>query len=229
MKGRKGTGGRRGALFWMALLLCGSALSEGSKTPAASVSSQVFVAFDTETTGFSAKNDRLVEIGAVRFRGDGEILAVTNWLIHPGIEIPFYAQRVHGIGAEMVAGAPAFAEIFPEFDRFCAGSLLLAHNAPFDTGFLRAELDRAGIAPPALPTGDTLRLFRRWFPGAQSHSLEALTAQLGLPGETYHRAVADAFHIVHIFNEGLKTRPALTVEQLERDLGGFRCLDERRP
>jgi len=229
MNCRKGPCGRRKLLFLMALLLCGGAFSGEAKPPPAPVSSLVFVAFDTETTGFSAKKDRLVEIGAVRFRGDGEILAVTNWLIRPGIEIPFYAERVHGIGEEMVAGAPVFSEVFPEFHRFCEGALLLAHNAPFDTGFLRAELDRAGIAPPALPTGDTLRLFRRWFPGMETHSLEALTAQLGLPGETYHRAVADAFHVVHIFNEGLKTRPGLTLEQLENDAGGFRRLDERKP
>lgn len=188
----------------------------------------VFVAFDTETTGFSPKNDRLVEIGAVKFRGDGEVLAMTNWLVNPKRAIPTYATKVHGITTEMASKAPVFREIWPEFEAFCGDSVLLAHNATFDVGFLKAELKRADIKPPALPVADTLPLFRNWFPRALSHSLEPLSTYLGVSGDTYHRAGADAFHIVHIFHVGMKRRTTMTLRRLQQDANGFDWLDGRR-
>lgn len=217
-------------MFVKAQILAAAILTAGTlfaATPdsSAPVTNLIFTAFDTETTGFSPKNDRIVEIGAVRFRGNGEILAVTNWLIHPGIPIPFYATEVHGITTEMVAGARGFSAVWPEFAAFCQDSILLAHNATFDTGFLRAELERAGIPPPFLPVGDTLPLFRCWFPQAKSHALEPLSAYLGVQGETYHRAGADSFRLIDIFNAGMKLRPDMQLQQLEHDAGGFRRLN----
>jgi DNA polymerase III epsilon subunit-like protein len=142
--------------------------------------------------------------------------------------IPFYATEVHGITTEMVTNVPVFSSVWLEFAAFCQDSILLAHNATFDTGFLRAELDRAGIQPPALPVGNTLPLFRRWFPQAASYSLEPLSLFLGVQGDNYHRAAADAFHIINIFNEGLKFRPDMSLQQLESDAGGFERLDGRK-
>ena len=211
-------------ILTVAILLAGTLLAE----PSAPVTNVIFTAFDTETTGFSPKNDRLVEIGAVRFRGNGEVLAVTNWLINPGMPVPFYATEVNGIATEMVTNAPVFAAVWPAFAAFCQDSILLAHNATFDIGFLRAELERAGIAPPELPVGDTLPLFRCWFPQAKSHALEPLSVYLGVQGEAYHRAGDDTFHLINIFSAGLKNRPDMQLQQLERDAGGFERLDERK-
>lgn len=196
--------------------------------PSTPVNHVIFVAFDTETTGFSPKNERIVEIGAVRFRGDGEILAVTNWLINPEMPVPFYATEVHGITTEMVSNAPVFAAVWPEFAAFCEGNVLLAHNAIFDLGFLRAELVRAGIELPALTVGNTLPLFRCWFPEAPSHSLEPLSLFLGVQGENYHRTEADSFHIINIFKIGMATRSTISLGLLERDAGGFERLDGRK-
>ncbi len=189
------------------------------------VKDTVFVAFDTETTGFSPRKDRLVEIGAVKFRGDGEVLARTNWLINPQQSISPYATDVHGITAEMVSEAPVFRDIWLDFRVFCDETVLLAHNAKFDIGFLKAELKRADIPAPALPVGDTLSLFKKWFPRALSHSLGKLTIYLDVSGDTYHRAEADAFHIVNIFNIGMKHRSTVTLRRLEYDAGGFDWLD----
>ena len=216
-------------MFVKAQILTAAILAAGALFAAEPlVKDAVFTAFDTETTGFSPKNDRLIEIGAVRFRGDGEVLSVTNWLINPQMPIPFYATEVHGITTEMVTNVPVFSSVWLEFAAFCQDSILLAHNATFDTGFLRAELDRAGIQPPALPVGNTLPLFRRWFPQAASYSLEPLSLFLGVQGDNYHRAAADAFHIINIFNEGLKFRPDMSLQQLESDAGGFERLDGRK-
>ncbi len=204
----------------VATLLAGAVPAESS----APVTNTVFTAFDVETTGFSPKNDRIVEIGAVRFRGDGEIIAATNWLVNPEMPIPFYATEVHGINDTMVANAPVFRSVWPEFAAFCRESVLLAHNAPFDLRFLRAELARAGLEAPNLPVGDTLPLFRRWFPAAGSYALEPLARFAGVQGGDYHRAEADSFYIIGIFNEGMKSRRTLTAEQLGREAGGFEPL-----
>ena len=209
--------------FLTVLLLAGSVFAESPL-----VKDTVFVAFDTETTGFSQKNDRLVEIGAVKFRGDGDVLATTNWLINPKRAIPTYATQVHGITTEMAAQAPEFREIWPEFEAFCGDAVLLAHNAPFDIGFLRAELHRAQIKAPALPVIDTLPLFRKWFPHALSHSLEKLSTYLKISEEAYHRAEADSFHVINIFNVGMKRRPTMMMDRFERDAGGIDWLDGKR-
>ena len=211
-------------ILTVVILIAGTLFAE----PSAPVTNIIFTAFDTETTGFSPKNDRLIEVGAVRFRGNGEILAVTNWLINPGMPVPFYATEVNGITTEMVTNAPVFAEVWPAFASFCQDSILLAHNATFDIGFLRAELERAGIQPPALPVGDTLPLFRRWFPQAKSHALEPLSVYLGVQGETHHRGGADSLHLINIFSAGMKSRMDIQLYQLERDAGGFERLDGRK-
>ncbi len=201
-----------------------SAFAAGSARDVA-VKDTVFTAFDTETTGFSRSNDRLVEIGAVKFRGDGTVLAATNWLVNPQRNIPYNATRVHHITDEMTAQAPLFEKVWPEFEAFCQGTVLLAHNAPFDVGFLAAELERAGIEAPALPVADTLPLFRTWFPHEKSYSLGKLTASLGVDGETYHRAEADAFHIVNVFRAGMAGREDLVLRRFQRDAGGCKWLD----
>jgi DNA polymerase III epsilon subunit family exonuclease len=214
-------------ILTVAVLLSGTLFSAipSSSTPVTNVT---FVAFDTETTGFSPNQDRLVEIGAVKFRGNGEILAATNWIVNPGIPVPFYATEVHGITTEMTTNSPAFSEVWKAFVEFCGDSVLLAHNAVFDVGFLRAELDRAGIKPPHLPVGDTLPLFRAWFPHSSSHALGPLSAELGVAGGVYHRAEADSCHIIHVFGVGMKPRPQLQLKRLEREMGGFDWLDGKR-
>lgn len=214
-------------IFVLLVLLSGSVFAAGAPR-AALVKETVFVAFDTETTGFSPKNDRMVEIGAVKFRGNGEVLATTNWLVNPQRDIPYYATKVHGITTKMAAKALVFKKVWPEFEAFCGDAILLAHNANFDVGFLKAELKRAGIRPPKLAVADTLPLFRNWFPRALSHSLEPLSAYLDVSGDTYHRAEADAFHIVNIFHIGMKRRSTMTLRRLEHDAKGFKWLDGKR-
>ncbi|MCU0857039.1 MAG: 3'-5' exonuclease [Pontiellaceae bacterium] len=209
------------------ILACG-ALFAGEPDLSAPVTNLIFTAFDTETTGFSPEQDRLIEIGAVRFRGNGEIIAVTNWLINPERDISIYAAQVHGIQSNDVQNAPLFKAVFPQFEAFCAGTILLAHNATFDVGFLRAELTRNQLDLPALPVLDTLPLFRAWFPGAPSHSLEPLSVYLGTPDDIYHRAEADAFHLISIFNTGMKQRLSIQLRQLEREAGGFKWINEGR-
>lgn len=161
----------------------------------------VFVSFDLETTGLHAEKDRVVEIGLVAFTHTN-VLAVTNWLIHPGMPIPPEARKIHGITDDMVADSPRFADVYPFFTNLVAGRALLAHNAAFDARFLRAEAHRNGLTLPDCVTLDTLRLFRLWFPEAPRHSLEALLEHLDMSSANPHRAFDDAEAVRKLFLKG---------------------------
>lgn len=161
---------------------------------------QTWVVVDLETTGVShAKGDRIVEIGAVRLEGD-RITGEFQTLVNPQRPIPYYAQRVHGISDRMVASAPRFVDVLPEFLAFCGDAPLISHNAPFDRGFLDAEclmavkrtLDHAHL--------DTLRVSRQLLPRLPKHNLDALVAHFGisLTGDR-HRALADARATAHLW------------------------------
>jgi DNA polymerase-3 subunit epsilon len=98
-----------------------------------------FTAFDIETTGLEPKQDRIVEFGAVKFDKRGPICRYSA-LINPGIPMPEEAGRVNGITGEMLAGKPSLEQVFPDFLRVVKNTVIIAHNAPFDTGFVNEQL-----------------------------------------------------------------------------------------
>jgi DNA polymerase-3 subunit epsilon len=151
------------------------------------------VVVDLETTGFSPARDRVIEIGAVAVEGGG-IVEEFHSLIDPGRTVPGQAQRVHGITDEMLRGQPLPDEILPDFHRFIGQSRLVAHNAPFDLGFLRGEFARLGFGL-ANRYHCTLQLSRRALPSLPNHRLETVARHLfGRldDKERLHRALADA-------------------------------------
>ena len=179
----------------------------GSRNPPVNsfVSNVTFVVFDTETTGFSPTTDRIVELGAVKFR-NGEVVEEKSWLINPGRKIPYWATKVHGITDEEVKNEPAFADIYPEFLEFISGSVLIAHNAKFDISFVKAEATRAGRELPANKVIDSLALFRKWYPKSSSHSVAAVAKHAAVRTDTLHRAAADSMYVFLIFEKSIKER-----------------------
>ena len=163
------------------------------------------VIFDTETTGFSPVHDRLLEIGAVKFRGS-EVLGERTWLINPQRSIPYYAQRVHHITPDMVKERPTFAEMYPEFLEFIDGAILMAHNAPFDVRFITAEAKRNNLPAPKNAVLDSLVPFRNWFPDAKSHSLTELLPSLGIDISDMqaHRATDDSHFVNFVIQQEMK-------------------------
>ena len=149
-----------------------------------------FVAFDTETTGLHAC-DRLVELAAVRFRGD-DVEGEWSTLVDPGTVIPAEATLVHGIRNQDVAGSPAAAEALPGFLDFIQGAALVGHNAPFDIRVLAHELLRAGLPLPDNPVLDTCAIPRRLQLDVPNHRLATLARRFGVPQGRGHRALADA-------------------------------------
>ena len=113
-----------------------------------------YVVFDIETTGFSNVNDKITEIGAVKISG-GEIVDTYSQLINPGIPIPEKIVKLTGIDDVLVSDKPFVAEVLPEFLDFCKGSILVAHNSDFDTGFIRQNAKNQNL-PYEFDAIDTL-------------------------------------------------------------------------
>jgi DNA polymerase-3 subunit epsilon len=176
------------------------------------LSDVTFLALDTETTGLFPIVHRLVEVGAVRFRLDGRNLATFQQFIDPQMPIPDDAQQVHGITNQMVRGQPTIAHVLPRFIDFlgAADTILLAHNALFDLGFLAIALTRLGIAFPTHCLFDTLDLARGLYPAWPRHSLETVAAQLKIGNGAEHRALPDARLVKEVFLTMLQRAGSIT-------------------
>jgi len=162
------------------------------------------IVLDTETTGLSAKDGhRIIEIGAVEMVN----LSLTGQSLHlyinPEREIDAGAQEIHGLSAEFLADKPVFADILSAFTDFIGEDILVIHNAPFDIGFLNAELSRCGQPPLSMErVVDTLPLAREKYPGAQA-SLDALCRRFGVDNShrDLHGALIDADLLAAVYVE----------------------------
>ena len=163
------------------------------------------IVFDTETTGLSPREGhRLVEIGAVEMTNGGLTGRTFHAYIDPERDMPIEAYRVHRISAEMLAGKPKFAEVAEAFLEFAGEGTLVAHNAPFDMGFLNFELERCGRPAWGGAVIDTVQMARRKFPGAPA-SLDALCARFGIDTTQRdaqgHGAILDARLLAEVWIE----------------------------
>lgn len=160
---------------------------------------QTTVVFDLETTGLSAATCEIIEFGAVKIK-DGEIVDRFSSFCNPGCPIPQKITELTSITDEMVANAPPVSEVLPEFLRFADGCLLVAHNAKFDTGFLRAAAQKCGV-PFTNPSLDTVAVSQYVNTGLTKHTLDAVAEYYGLGDFNHHRAVDDAEMLALIFLE----------------------------
>jgi len=162
----------------------------------------LFCFLDVETTGlYPYFGDRICEIALVRGR-TGEAPQVFHSLVNPQRPISPGAYAVNGISDEMVRYAPRFEELAQRVLEFLAGAVIVAHNAPFDLGFLKAELSLVGLSLPQNPVVDTLRLSRRCF-NFPSHSLGNIARCLGIAVPEVHRALSDALTTQEVFRRFL--------------------------
>ncbi len=151
-----------------------------------------FAVFDVETTGLSpAYGHRVCEIACLRVV-DGIESGRFESLVDPQRRVSAGAFRVNRITAEMLAGAPAFEDVAPSLLELMEGAVLVAHNAPFDLGFLAGELEIAGLPPPEGPVVDTLTLSRRAYSFARN-SLAAVAVSLEVEAGQAHRAMGDVW------------------------------------
>lgn len=150
-----------------------------------------YVIFDLETTGFSKDKDRIIEIAALRIAG-GEVIDKYHKRVNPERLIPEnVSKHVHGIYDKDVKGCPPIAFILPGFMKFLGKSILVAHNAKFDIGFLRANLLRLNMSVPFYPVIDTMGMFKKYFPGLKSYSQVNLAAAFDIKVTKAHSADDD--------------------------------------
>ncbi|QQY80700.1 DNA polymerase-3 subunit alpha (Gram-positive type) [Keratinibaculum paraultunense] len=156
-----------------------------------------YVVFDIETTGLSPINDKITEIGAVKIR-EGVIIDEFSQLVNPGIPIPNNIVNITGITDEMVSDKPRIEEVLPCFEKFIQNSVLVAHNASFDIGFIREEFLKLGkiLDNPVL---DTLELTRALFPQLKKYKLDVIAKYLNVDLVNHHRAIDDARATGEIF------------------------------
>lgn len=163
-----------------------------------SVAEVTFVAFDFETTGLSSGRDSIVEFGAVKFKA-GKVLDSFQSLVDPGRPIPSEASKVSGITDAMVKGQPDITAVLPGFLDFIGDSVLIAHNADFDAGFLRAAIQKQGLPSLGNLIIDTVGLSRRAFPGQKAYNLQFLVSYLNIPPNQAHRALDDSLMCMKVF------------------------------
>ena len=174
-----------------------------------------FVVFDIETTGFGAERDRIIEIGAVKVE-NGKITDKYSTFVNPKVPIPPRIEELTGIKDSMVMDSPEIEVILPEFMEFCSGCTLVAHNASFDTGFIRTNAERLGLTYD-FTVVDTVGLARALLPGLSRFKLDVVARELGVSLENHHRAVDDAKATADIFVkflERLKERNVVTLDEV---------------
>lgn len=188
-----------------------------------------FVVVDLETTGGSSAADAITEIGAVKVRG-GEVLGEFATLVNPGRGIPPQITMLTGITDVMVAPAPRIESVLPAFLEFARGCVLVAHNARFDIGFLRAACTRLEAPWPNAAVVDTVRLARSVFSRAEVPSvrLGVLAPLLGARVAPDHRALTDARAIVDVLHALLERLGPLGVITLPDLMQAERAVDPAR-
>ena len=182
-----------------------------------------YCVLDLETTGLSAKTEKITEIGIMKIK-DGEVLEEFCEFVNPEKHIPERVQEITKITDDMVKDAPTIEEMFPKVLEFIKGTVLVAHNATFDIGFLKTIAKDLGYEFDYTYV-DTLPLARKLYPELKKHKLGKIAEHLKIKVEVAHRALDDVDTTVKVLREMMKTlkeRGAKTVGDI-----AAKCEDEK--
>ena len=158
----------------------------------------VYVVFDIETTGLSKEKDMITEIGAVKIK-DGKIIDTFSTFVNPQRPLSERIVQLTHITDDMLKDAPLIDTVLPAFMEFFGDSVLVAHNANFDVGFIRFQAKRLGLGSVNNTVIDTVELSRSLLPHLNKHKLDIVAKELGVSLEGHHRAVNDAQATAEIF------------------------------
>lgn len=178
--------------------------------------------FDVETTGLDPRRGhKIIEIAGIRIEG-GEIDETKSFvsLVNPERSIPWEAKQVNKISDEAVRNAPGIEEVLPKFLAFSEGSILVAHNATFDMGFMEVEKELCWGYIDLPDCLCTMRLSRALFPTEFGHSLDAVSRRLGLTiPQTRHRALPDVLLTAHALIKMIELGEIHSMEDLQEICG----------
>ena len=155
------------------------------------LSEATYVVFDVETTGLSAIYNDLIQVAASKMY-KGNIIAEFDEFINPGHPLSAFTTELTGITDDHVKNAKPMIQVLKEFQEFCKDTVLVAHNASFDVGFMNANYERHGLPKITQPVIDTLEFARNLYPEYKRHGLGPLTKRFGVALEHHHMANYDA-------------------------------------
>ena len=184
------------------------------------IDEEEFVVFDIETTGLNSHFNKIIEIGAVKIKA-GRIIDRYSQLINPGISIPYHITEITSITNEQVANQPKIDEAIEKFVEFVGDAVLVAHNAPFDMGFIKRDVKKCLNINLENSVIDTLQMARDLFPDLKKYGLGDLNKVLGLALENHHRAVDDSQATANMFNIFLEKYKEKGIEYLKDINKGF--------
>ena len=180
-----------------------------------------YVVFDVETTGLSAVHNDLIQIAASKMH-KGNIVEQFDEFIDPGHPLSAFTTELTGITDNHVKGAKPLVQVLQEFQEFCQGTVLVAHNATFDVGFMNANYERHQLPTILQPVIDTLEFARNLYPEYKRHGLGPLTKRFGVALDHHHMANYDAEatgRLLFIFIKDVFDKHGLTnLEQLNTEL-----------
>ena len=175
-----------------------------------------YCVLDIETTGLSFRTEKITELGAIKIK-NGEVIDTFECFVNPEKPIPERVVEVTHITDDMVKDARTIKEILPEFLEFMGDSVLVAHNADFDIGFLKHNAEELGYKLDNTYI-DTLRLAKDLFPDFKKYKLGLIADKLGIVVEVAHRALDDVKTLVAVFNimlDMLKKKNVKTVDDID--------------
>ncbi|PTQ84848.1 exonuclease domain-containing protein [Nitrosomonas ureae] len=171
-----------------------------------------YVLLDLETTGGTPTQDRITEIGLIRYE-NGVETGRWNTLINPGINIPPFIQRLTGITQDMVDHAPTFSQVCETLLQWLDQAVLCAHNARFDYGFLKNEFKRIGVTFQKKLLC-TVQLSRKLYPQHHSHSLNAIIERFRLVCDQRHRAMGDTEMMAAFIDVAMHELGEATIQEM---------------
>ena len=191
-----------------------------------------YVVFDLETTGLSAIYDSIIEVGAVKMKG-GQVIDRFESFINPGHPLSSFTTELTGITDSDVQDAPEVDPVLRKFWDFCQGSILVAHNASFDIGFINQVYKNIGLGSSELPAIDTLELSRLVNPDLRTHGLKALSKRYKIELEQHHRAIYDSeatgYLLFKLLDQAKEQYKMVSHGQLNEDMGNKDSFKNARP
>src|SRR5690625_4943370 len=185
----------------------------------AELKEQTYVVFDVETTGLSSAFDVIIEIAGVKLK-NGEVIDQFESFANPHQKLSDKITSITGITDDMLVGAPDVDDVLQQFHEWVGDSILVAHNASFDIGFLNQGYKKINIPVISIPVIDTLELARFLVPHLGNHRLNTLCKYYEVPLENHHRALDDAEATAHMFWKMVKSL-------LEKDVTDLAELNEQ--